>query len=169
MIIKLDYVPEGPVEIEEYYGKPGEFVDGIFVPSREFVRRNITWFKLDFPLRQSWDQKVIWGFYAHRKVGRAMVDALEQIHRFYKQVYMRLWSLDQWGGIHNPRMKAGDSSQLSTHAWAIAIDYCPELGPLGKPPRTPQVIVEAFTSRYFRWGGYWARADGMHFQACRGY
>lgn len=152
-IEKLGFtLPNGYDEIVEHFGTVG---------GKSYLQS----FELPFSLRQSWDQKIVWSFWAHRYVGWAIVDALVEIKEFYGLPNMRKYRLDQWGGIHNVRRKKG-SDDWSTHAWGIAIDYCPELGPYGEPSRMPWIIVEAFTKRGFRnLHGH----DGMHFQACTGY
>lgn len=167
-MIKLQMVPEGPDEIIRWYGVPGRVEGKRFVADREWIAENLKYFKLSFPLRQSWDYKQIQGFYIHKKVGPAMIDALEEVRNVYGMAYMRLKALDYWGGCHNPRLKRG-SREPSTHAFAISIDYCPDLGKMGDPSRMPWHIVEAFIKRGFEWGGLWREPDGMHFQACTMY
>jgi hypothetical protein len=167
-MIKLQTVPDGIDRIVGYYGSPGYVENGKFIQDKEWVGENVGWFGLSFPLRQSWDLREIRGFWINKKVGPAMIDALDEIKDTFGLSFMRRNGLDLWGGCHNPRLKRGDYDP-STHAWAIAIDYCPDLGKLGNPSNMPWVIVDAFTKRRFDWGGLWDFRDGMHFQACTGY
>ena len=164
-MLKLDHIPNGIGEIIEYHGAAGKIVDGKFKVDGDWFAENVKVFHLSFPLRQSWDQREIRAFHAHKKVGPVMVDALEEIFALYGLRLMRLHSLDLFGGVYNPRMKTG-SNEPSTHSWAIPIDLCPNLGPYGEVSRIPWPIVEAFLKRGFEnlWNG-----DGMHFQACEGY
>lgn len=164
-MVVLDHVPEGLAEIESYYGKAGEVVEGDFRANAEWVKENLAVFEVVFPLRQSWDLREIRGFHAHIKVGLAIVDALNEIKDFYGLAYMRRHGLDYYGGVYNPRCKRG-SWQPSTHAWGIAIDYCPGLGPMGERSLMPWPIVDAFLRRGFE---NLPKTDGMHFQACREY
>lgn len=157
---KLEYVPNGLPEIMSYYGTPGRMINGHFQADQKWKQDNLQYFGLPFPLRQSWDQKEIRGFWIHRKVGPAMVDALEEIWGLYGLGRMQHHNLDQWGGCYNPRMKTG-ANELSTHAWAIAIDFLPKLGPYGEPSRVPWPVVEAFRKRGF----VNLQGDAMHHQA----
>jgi hypothetical protein len=97
-----------------------------------------------------------------------MVDALDEIGEAHGGAYLEREGLNRFGGTFNPRLKRGYNS-LSTHTWGIAIDIAPERGALGEEPDIPDFIVDAFERRGFVWGGRWARPDGMHFQAARGY
>ena len=166
---KLAQVPDGLQAIMALYGVPGRMENGRYVADRAWVAENLARFYLSFPLRQSWPPySELRSFYAHKLVGHVMIDALEEIHDFYGLSFMRRHGLDYWGGVYNPRLKTG-GSEPSAHAWAVAIDYCPELGQRGDPPRMPWPIVDAFTKRGFEWGGLWETPDGMHAQAARGY
>ncbi len=169
-MIKLDYVPEGIDDIKKYYGTP-EYLDdeGNAHVNLKWYEENILFFKLPFPLRLSWNQKQIRGFIAHKKVGLAMVDALEEIESYGGLQFLQKYNLDQWGGVYNHRYKrsaTGTLRELSTHAWGIAKDYCPDLGPLGEKSRMPCFIVEAFVKRGFI--NLWMH-DGQHQQAAKGY
>jgi len=167
-MLKLEYIPKGIDEIVDYYGAAGRIVNGKFKKDQGWFDENVKVFHLSFPLRQSWNQQEIRAFHAHKKVGAVMADALQEIYEFYGLRLMRLHGLDFWGGVYNPRLKRG-SREPSTHAWAIAIDQCPELGPYGEAPRTPWILVEAFVKRGFLWGGLWEYPDGQHFQAADGF
>jgi hypothetical protein len=164
-MLRLDTIPKGIVEIIEFYGIAGRILNGQFKVNSDWFIENVKVFQLSFPLRQSWDSREIRSFLAHRKVGAVMADALEEIYRFYGLRQMRLHGLDHWGGVYNPRLKRG-SREPSTHAWAIAIDYLPGLGPYDEPTRIPWPIVDAFLKRGFT---NLPKNDGMHFQACEGY
>ncbi len=164
-MVKLEQVPEGLEGIIARYGVCGSAGPEIFLPDRTWVSENIRLFHLPVPLRRSWDLVEITTMPAHRLVGDAMVDAIAEIYEFYGLATMRMHSLDLWGGVYNPRFKRG-SRQPSTHAWGIAIDWCPALGPFGERTRLPWPIVEAFLHRGFE---NLPASDGMHFSASRGY
>jgi len=163
-MLKLEYVPHGIEDIVRYYGAPGQLVKDKFKVNMDWFTENVKVFHLSFPLRQSWNQQEIRAFHAHKKVGAVMADALEEIYTFYGLRMMRRHGLDSWGGIYNPRLKRR-SGEPSTHAWGIAIDYCPELGPHNEPGRVPWVVVDAFLKRGF----INLLDDQMHFQACEEY
>lgn len=167
-MVKLDHVPTGLIEILNHYGNPDS--DGDFVPDKAWVEKNLRRFRLPYPLRLSWNpDQLIRYVLAHRLVGDAMMDALDEIGQVHGGRYLEQNQLNRFGGVYNPRLKRG-LGQLSTHTWAIAIDLNPEKAPLGADPSgQPGFVVEAFTKRGFMWGGEFKRPDGMHFQACRGY
>ena len=165
----LERIPDGLEEILAVYGTPGFVEEGRFVPNQTWIRENLRRFNLSFPLHESWSPyRTLTSFLAHRLVGDAMVDALEEIQDYFGLGRMQHHGLDYWGGVYNPRMKTGED-EPSLHAWAVAIDYCPALGPYGEPSRMPWVVVEAFTKRGFEWGGLWQVRDGHHFQMASGY
>jgi hypothetical protein len=163
-MLKLETIPNGIDEIVKVYGA-GRILDGTFKADPAWFKNNVEVFHLSFPLRQSWDYREIRAFHAHKKVGAVMVDALEKIYEFYGLQLMRRHGLDFWGGVYNPRLKRG-SREPSTHAWAIAIDYCPGLGPYDEPTRMPWPIVDSFLKRGFV---NLPENDGMHFQAAEEY
>jgi hypothetical protein len=166
-MVTLDYVPNGKLEILAHYGNPD--TDGDFAVDEAWKRENLRVFRLPFPLRLSWNEDVlIRRVTAHKLVGDAICDALDEIGQYKGGQYLERNQLNLYGGIFNPRLKRGYNS-LSTHTWAIAVDLNPHRGPLGQQPDMPEFIVEAFEKRGFVWGGRWSRPDGMHFQAARGY
>ena len=164
----LAQVPQGYAEVEALYGVAGQEVAGGFAPDRAWAQANLQRFALSFPMRESWaPYRSLTSFIAHRLVGAAMADALEEVCAYYGLGRLQHYGLDYWGGVHNPRLKTGQKVP-SLHAWGVAIDVCPALGPFGEPSRMPWVVVEAFTKRGFEWGGLWRVPDGHHFQAAGG-
>jgi hypothetical protein len=160
--------PVGLDQIIDEFGNPDRNGDWILDP--EFYECRTTVLRLPFPLRISWgDHRLIERIRCHTDIGCVLVDALEEIKAFRGVEYLQGNGYDFFGGCFNFRPTRGASGRLSTHAWGIAIDINPQLGPLGKPSRQPKFIVRAFTRRGFQWGGEWSRPDGMHFQACKGY
>lgn len=160
-------LPHGIEGIKRAYGDP--MPDGQLSVDPLWRERELEGFELPFSLRLSWDKETsISRFLAHRLVGEAMMDALDEIGEAHGVDYFKANDLDLFGGVWNPRMKRG-SEELSTHTWAIAIDLNPHLGRFGKEPQMPMFIVDAFKKRGFVWGGDWNYPDGMHFQACTGY
>lgn len=151
----LEYVPHGIEPIINYYGDPQD---------TDWFKDNIIVCHLPFSLRQSWNGVRIDRFHVHKFIMEAMRDALLEIDAYGGMVFLRQHDLDMWGGVYSDRNKRG-SNIPSTHSFGIAIDYCPDLGPLKEPSRMPSFIVEAFSSRGFEN----IKNDGMHFQACTGY
>lgn len=162
----LPIVPNGLEEIKALYGDP-QHIPG--KPDVEWERENLSTFQLPYPLRLSWDKDTLVSTVtAHKLVGEYICDALDEIGQYNGGWYLDKFGYNRFGGIYNPRFKRG-IDELSTHAWGIAIDLNPHLGPLGEESKMPDFIVKAFTNRGFVWGGVFPRPDGMHFQACSGY
>jgi hypothetical protein len=162
----LERVPSGLREIIEYYGDPGS--DD--APDPDWYRENTEIVNLPFPMRLSWKPDVeIERIRCHKKVSLSLLDALTEIGRFRGEKWLRANDYDLYGGCFNWRTIRGRTHKLSTHAWAIAIDLNPHLGPLGKQSRMPDFIVDAFVMRNWIWGGDFSRKDAMHFQACESY
>lgn len=158
---RLEYVPKGLADIEAYYGIPSE---------EDFRETHMVSLKLPFALVASWDEaKLIRGLLMHKKVVVAMEDALEEILELVGEEKLIELKWNYLGdALAFRKKKAG--KELSTHAWGIALDLNPALGPFGKPcKKYPKVIVDAFERRGFIWGGRWARQDAMHFQAAKGF
>lgn len=101
-------------------------------------------------------------FYGNKRIVEAVIDAFQEILDTYGLEYIKKHGLDNYGGCYNNRKSRG-YDDLSDHAWAMAIDYLPHLGPLDKPSKIPDKIVQIFKKRGFVWGGDWQRPDGMHF------
>ena len=101
-----------------------------------------------------------------------MIDALEEIGRYKGGAYLDNHGYNHWGGSFNFRFAKGNVTALSTHAWGIAVDLNPALGPYGDSlHHQPAFIIEAFKSRGFFAGADWhmPHTDAMHFQAATGY
>lgn len=157
---KLTFMPDGIKEIIEVYGD---------CHAANWYKENIIWQRSPIALRLSWASEThIGGFLSHRLVGPVIADAIAEIRDFAGLEYLRQNDYDLWGGCFNPRGKRNNKGP-STHSWGIAVDWCPELGPIGGPTKMPAFIVEAFMKRGFVWGGTWKIPDGMHMQACSGY
>ena len=168
-MIKLDFVPTGLDEINDYYGNPDP--DGDMMYNQEWFSENIKEFRFPIPLAKSWNTTAYTTrFWVHKLVGPAIVDAINEIVERRGAAYLLENHLDRWGGGWNWRFKTG-SRELSTHGYGISCDINPDLAPYGEPSNQPDFIVEAFTKRGFFWGGEWPfpYKDGMHFQAARDY
>ena len=137
---------------EEIFGPPGN--------EKDFV-------KLPFPFAMiaSWDDSlVLKSFYGHKYIGEAVIDALTEIRDYYGYQVLHDMELDKWGGCYANRQTI-TGKRKSIHAWGLAIDYLPHMGPYNKPSMIPYHIVNAFKKRGFVWGGDWSIPDAMHFSA----
>jgi hypothetical protein len=71
-----------------------------------------------------------------------------------------------WDGCFNIRKKRGGTT-MSLHSWAIAVDINAAWNQFGKKPTLSSEFVKCFTDAGFEWGGYWKKADGMHFELAK--
>lgn len=114
---------------------------------------------------------VRWGF--HERAAPALQRVIDKLTPQTKQNPKLLKFVTDIGGTFKWR-KIARSTNLSTHAWGIAIDLNVERGyywrwqrpkhPLKWRNVVPQEIVDAFESEGFIWGGRWLHYDTMHFE-----
>jgi hypothetical protein len=161
----LEKVPNGLQSIIEVYGNPDADGDGIL--DVQWAKDNLKIFTFPFPMRKSWGaHELVTKFQAHRLVGDAIADALDEFFNAMGSVEIRAKTWDYWGGCFNFRANANARDRLSTHSWGIAVDLNPHLNPNGqKECKQPTELVRAFISRGFRW----VPNDWMHTQAAWGY
>lgn len=161
-------IPSGLDEIKNVYGDPDRNHD--FAPDPEFARRNLVKVPLPYPLRLSWNLDLVSrNLYGHRLAVGRICEFFDQVADQYGGYRnLREQDLDIWGGCYQFRSKRGGRS-LSVHAWGMAFDYLPHLGPFGKRSRIPAEIVAIGENLGFENGGTWSVPDGMHFQLCRDY
>jgi hypothetical protein len=102
-----------------------------------------------------------------------MEKVLTNVFEHYGEERIKELGLDLWGGCFNFRKKRGGST-MSTHSWAIAVDYHPEMN------RLRWGWNDAVFARpdYDFWWKAWeeegwvglgrvSNFDWMHIQACR--
>ncbi len=66
-------------------------------------------------------------------------------------------------GCYAPTEKAG-STELSPHAWGVAIDINATQNITGSAPTQDRKMVKIFEKWGMRWGGHFPIPDGMHFE-----
>jgi len=82
----------------------------------------------------------------------------------------RLFTYD---GAFNPRLIRGSRTDLSCHAWGIAIDVNVKWNGLGAVPAyrgeegSVRELVTIANKLGFYWGGHFSRGDGMHFEIAK--
>lgn len=75
-----------------------------------------------------------------------------------------------YDGAFTPRLIRGSATELSTHAYGIAIDVNVEWNQLGVTPALKgekgcvRDLVPIANKLGFYWGGHFGRKDGMHFE-----
>lgn len=120
------------------------------------------------PWRMTYAGKPVKSISFHKKAAPALEAALQAIwdECGRKQSVIDAHGLSEYGGTFNYRLIRG-SSNLSNHAFGIAIDLAPSGNPLGATKGTmPMFAVKAFEDQGFTWGGrYRGRKDLMHFDA----
>jgi hypothetical protein len=138
-MIKLDYVPNGLAAIEDWYGgPPAHVVDHKIVADKDWYKANMIRVQLPFPLRLSWDRtQAIRRPAVHKRIAPALIDALEEIRDYGGYEFLLRYDLELCGGIYAVRLQRGSSYKLTLHAYGIAIDLCPHLGPFHEPGRMP--------------------------------
>jgi hypothetical protein len=112
-----------------------------------------------------------WGF--HERAAPALERVIERLEPQVKKNPKLIKFVTDIGGTFKWR-KIARSTNLSTHAWGIAIDLNVERGyywrwqrpkhPLKWRNVVPQEIVDAFEAEGFIWGGRWLHYDTMHFE-----
>lgn len=148
----------------DFYGDPGR--DGKNVPLKSI--------SLPYTHVLAWDLSVkINKMKCHEKVAESMEKVLVKVFEEYGEQGIKELGLDLWGGCFNFRKKRGGST-MSTHSWAIAVDYHPEMNRLRWGWNK---AVFARPDYDFWWKAWEAEGwvglgrvhnfDWMHIQACR--
>ena len=102
----------------------------------------------------------------HKLLAGRLTAALAEIYVTLGQAEYRKQGWNVYGGCHNYREKRGGST-LSTHAWGIAIDLCPNENTLKSSKTTfSPAAVDIMEKWGFLSGGRAWNRDWMHFQAC---
>ncbi|MDP9233014.1 MAG: M15 family metallopeptidase [Actinomycetota bacterium] len=71
----------------------------------------------------------------------------------------------QFAGCFNPRLiPSAHSTQLSHHAWGVAVDINSRDNPFGARPHQDPRLVAIMRKWGLTWGGAWLVPDGMHFE-----
>lgn len=71
--------------------------------------------------------------------------------------------LETFDGCLMVRCVRGQPNELSTHCFALAVDFDAHKNQLGEKPQMDPRIVAIFKRHGFSWGGDFKRRDGMHF------
>lgn len=145
-----------------FYGDP-RGPDGV---NKKWFSNNVV--RVVPPWKMLYAGKPISSLAFHKKCAPALTAALDEIWEACgkdKKVIEKN-GLQEFGGSFSYRL-IRDSSAISNHSFAIAIDLAPSGNPLGvKKGKMPAFAVKAFKNQGFRWGGdYKGRKDWMHFEA----
>jgi hypothetical protein len=163
-------IPKPPRNLEELkitFGDPADYMDETGeIRLASWESKLLRSLFLPAPLSLSWlpDVKV-----KRIRCHRLILPIFDLV---YRAIYdAGLWSeLDPFGGCYCFRRKSS-GSELSTHAWGIAVDHRPGQNHVGTQGTMHPKVIEVFKSYGFFWGGDWAGRfrDPMHFGYCTGY
>jgi hypothetical protein len=110
-----------------------------------------------------WKLKLAWNprdtttrIACNRAVAESLSRVLARVHDSYGEKEIRDLRLDLYGGCYNPRRKRGGSS-LSTHSWAIAVDWDPD----GNQLRWGRDRARMARPEYDEWWDAW-EDEGWH-------
>lgn len=108
---------QNPQDLDAFYGPHG--LPGGREPPMVFVE--VPWI-----LKLSWDRtQTTRRIRCNRAVAESLSRVLARVHETYGEPEIRRLRLDLYGGCYAPRLMRGGSS-LSTHSWAIALDWNPD-------------------------------------------
>jgi hypothetical protein len=95
----------------------------------------------------------------------------EPLSRAIEGMLQRKLKFKTFDGCLNKRFIRGkNTNKISTHSWAMALDFDAALNPLGAKPKMSPDIVRIWKDAGFVWGGDFRLVkDGMHFQLVSGY
>lgn len=137
-------------KMREYYGEPGA---------------NQVYVDTPYPLKLAWDLKVTTRrFQCHAKVKDSLSSIMAQVVQTYGLADIQKLGLDLWGGCFNVRVKRGGTN-LSTHAWGIAVDWDPVRNAL----RTPWAQANFSKKEYDPWWDIWTEHGWLSLGKARGY
>jgi hypothetical protein len=146
-------------DIYEYIGKDGSL-------NPRWQADFLTHIMLPFSIVLSWDHtQSVSQMTCHKKVA----DAFEGVFASIKKRGLQA-KIKTFGGCFSFRQQR-TGSQLSTHAWGVAMDLNPETNAQGTAGDMDAGVIEIFRAAGFEWGGDWQGKvrDPMHFQFCTGY
>ncbi len=104
--------------------------------------------------------------YVHRDMKGPLLRALEAAAKQCPEYVIR--DIGCW----NPRYKKTKRSDVSVHAYGLAVDINKDTNPLADVLITdmPPLFVDAFVREGFEWGGSWKHTkDAMHLQWTTGF
>lgn len=141
----------------KFYGDPG---------TGETARQLV---KVTPPFKMYYDGKLLKTISFHAKAAPALLSALNKVWDYYghDQETIDKLGISKTAGTFNPRKIRGSKTKWSNHAYGAAIDINAEQNAFNVAGNIPPVMIAAFKSEGFRWGGdYKGRKDPMHFEAC---
>ena len=155
------------VAMRAIFGNPDANNDGAADPV--WTRTHLT--TIVPPYAMFYAGKPVRAITVNRGCSAALLAALTGIAKHYgTAAAIKAAGLDQFGGLYNFRVKRGNASSLSMHAYGVAIDLDPVHNPFRSAKFTmPAAVVKIFEDTGATWGGRWSpkSRDAMHFQWAR--
>jgi hypothetical protein len=153
-------------DVDAFYGDP-RGANGL--AKATWVAANIVKVVPPWALVTAWDGKPVKTMQMHKNCADSLLIVLNKIWvaAAKDQAKIDAWGMNKYAGGYNFRLMRG-STKLSMHSWGCAIDFDSERNAFGdSTPNFANVpaVLEAFRSEEWTWGGRWAKADGMHWQA----
>lgn len=160
--VTTDWPEETVAALNAYYGEPDW--DNEVAPNQTYI-------KPPYPMVLAWDTDTpLTRIKCHERVAESLQRALEGILERLGPDGIARYSLNEYGGTTNVRMKRG-GSEPSTHSWGIAIDLAPRQNGLRTPwpsrATMPTEAIEAFEAEGWVSLGRRIGRDAMHFQATK--
>ncbi len=170
--------------LNRLYGNPGSKSRS----NPEWQKKYLRTMQLPYPMRLAWNtSQTVTSCQVHYKVQPYLEAALSNIYNHVRAEIkqqvgynkttleydkltldrLRAYGLDLFGGCWCLPRPVRGGTELSTHAYGIAIDIDPKhnaLGTVGRIAKQQMWVVDIFKKRGFAWGGGWKRKDGMHFE-----
>lgn len=146
-------------ELRKFYGVPGE---------------NLTRLVSPYPLYLDWALSTkVSSFMCHEKIHDAAERVMKRVLDHYGLAEIHRLGLDQFGGCYSNRLMRNGRT-LSTHAWAIAIDWDADRNPLRATRGTALMATPPYAKFLDLWEeegfvslGRARNFDWMHVQAAR--
>jgi len=145
--------------LNKFFGNPGE---------------NLVIIDLPYPLKLSWDKKTtVTKLKCNKKVKDSLQRIFSEVLKTYGLKKIQELELDVFGGCFNIRKKRNGTS-LSTHSWAIALDFNPDKNQL----KWGRDKAQFAKPEYEKWWKIWEKEgwvslgrsrnfDWMHVQAAK--
>lgn len=141
------------------YGTPGE------------TAKFLMTIDLPYPMRLAWDKKTsITKMTCHRLVADNLLRVFKELLKEYGLPKIQELGIDLFGGCYNFRKMRG-GTELSRHAWGVAIDLDPERNQLKETSRTARFarpeykkMIDIFYKNGFIGLGREQNRDWMHFE-----
>jgi hypothetical protein len=135
---------------------------------------NLVMLELPYPMRLSWDLNTkVKKMRCHKLVAKNFKDVFDELLSVYGYEELVRLQIDVFGGCFNFRKMRG-GSQLSTHAFGIAIDLDPTRNLLKETSKTARFarpeykrMIDIFYKHGFISLGREKNYDWMHFEIAR--